>query len=498
MKKLFCLAVLFLSLSTFFHTAYAEPSALENAISQLWLSGPDEKIATILTRYANNSEKDFSEKAAFHLTCLKLMTGEQKNITEVLNDLEKSAKTANQKDLVRSLRSQLQPKEELMPEGMSKVITLDLKEVPAVDVLKLIARQTSLNIAIHRRIAGKIELHLEKVTAKQAIDSICKSYDMDYRVKDNIVSVFPRGMGEKLNNMEPIALPSGFKKKISLNFSNTDVRTIIQIMAKSSGENIIIHNRVRGKTSLTLTDVTIEQALNALCTAADLQYENNDNIFIVLPASSRKTTYIKKRIELSFLSPEAARKILLSAAGKSPEILIGTSENSVYLEGNPKDLEKYETLLLAQDKKGKTQKISVKIWKLESESKLSSKEFSELNESGKKEVAKLLSAPSLISLPGTECKIKVESENDENNDQKKDFFSYSFSCIFHETEVPDRIRLISNVKVYGVTFRNGQKNQIKQEFSPTLEIQRNKWAVLPLSEDKERIYLELQISNFVK
>lgn len=72
-------------------------------------------------------------------------------------------------------------------------------------------------------------------------------------------------------------------KRISLDFQDVDVRTILQILAKESGMNIVASDSVSGKITLSLKDVPWDQALDLVMQARDLDYRRNGNIINVAP-----------------------------------------------------------------------------------------------------------------------------------------------------------------------------------------------------------------------
>lgn len=70
--------------------------------------------------------------------------------------------------------------------------------------------------------------------------------------------------------------------RVTLDFSNTDVRQVLKLLALQTKSNIVTSNGVKGDPiSLSLHDVTTEQALNLVCTAANLRYTHQDGSYIV-------------------------------------------------------------------------------------------------------------------------------------------------------------------------------------------------------------------------
>ena len=82
-------------------------------------------------------------------------------------------------------------------------------------------------------------------------------------------------------------------KHLSLDFQDIEVRTVLQILAKESGINIVASDSVQGKMTLSLKDVPWDQALDLVLSARDLVMEKNGNIINILTNAESK----KRRLE---------------------------------------------------------------------------------------------------------------------------------------------------------------------------------------------------------
>lgn len=91
----------------------------------------------------------------------------------------------------------------------------------------------------------------------------------------------------KKQNIESNGLnnaPKVFKgRKISLDFQDVEVRTILQILAKESGINIVASDTVNGKMTLSLKDVPWDQALDLVMQARNLDMRQQGNIINIAP-----------------------------------------------------------------------------------------------------------------------------------------------------------------------------------------------------------------------
>ena len=131
------------------------------------------------------------------------------------------------------------------------------------------------------------------------------------------------------------SMPSGqapsATKLISLDFRDADVINLLRILAAESGRNIVAGDDVKGKVSVSLHNVTWEQALNTILEARGLQRLDRDGIiriisteqltkereaqFRVQEAQVKSETEIRtKRADAEFKEAEAAYKKLQSDA----------------------------------------------------------------------------------------------------------------------------------------------------------------------------------------
>jgi type IV pilus assembly protein PilQ len=140
-------------------------------------------------------------------------------------------------------------------------------------------------------------------------------------------------------------------KRVSLDFQDIDVRTILQILAKESGMNIVASDSVQGKMTISLKDVPWDQALNLVMESRNLDMRRNGNVINIAPRDelmSRDTNTLEQQkkiddlgpllsqtFQLKYRSVEDFKKILkLSEDGKSsdPEHSILSPRGSALLD----------------------------------------------------------------------------------------------------------------------------------------------------------------------
>ena len=88
----------------------------------------------------------------------------------------------------------------------------------------------------------------------------------------------------------------GFKgEKLSLNFQNVEVRSVLQVIADFTGLNIITSDTVGGSLTLRLKDIPWDQALEIIMQTKGLDMRKNGNVVLIAP---REELALKERQQL--------------------------------------------------------------------------------------------------------------------------------------------------------------------------------------------------------
>ncbi len=74
-------------------------------------------------------------------------------------------------------------------------------------------------------------------------------------------------------------------KKLSLNFQDIEVRSVLQLLADFTDKNIVVSDSVKGNITLRLKDVPWDQALDIVLESKGLAMRNNGNVIWVAPAA---------------------------------------------------------------------------------------------------------------------------------------------------------------------------------------------------------------------
>jgi type IV pilus assembly protein PilQ len=95
------------------------------------------------------------------------------------------------------------------PQGMDKLVSLDLRSTEATDALKYLALQGSLNISISKDVSGRVNLLLTDVPIRDVFDLILRSNQLAYDKQGNVYHVMTEDeyrtlYGKKFSDMRQV------------------------------------------------------------------------------------------------------------------------------------------------------------------------------------------------------------------------------------------------------------------------------------------------------
>ncbi len=95
-------------------------------------------------------------------------------------------------------------------------------------------------------------------------------------------------------------------ERLTLNFQDIDVRSVLQLLADTSGQNIVVSDSVSGNLTLRLQNVPWDQALDIVLRTKGLDKRRQDNVIIIGPTeelASREKAELAAHKEVQELSP---------------------------------------------------------------------------------------------------------------------------------------------------------------------------------------------------
>lgn len=132
------------------------------------------------------------------------------------------------------------------PPRYKRVISIDVVDTLLSEVIADIREQTGAEILVDPRVDRKITLTLRDLPWRDIVRVIARVYNLELKVKSKDKFVFYS------------------RPKTNIEFADANLRTALLMLAKKSGQNIIIAPEVQGKVSARLEQVSAADALRAL------------------------------------------------------------------------------------------------------------------------------------------------------------------------------------------------------------------------------------------
>jgi len=152
-------------------------------------------------------------------------------------------------------------------------------------------------------------------------------------------------------------------QRLTLNFQDIETRAVLQLLAETSGRNIVVSDTVSGNVTLRLRNVPWDQALDIVMTTKGLDMRENGNVIIVAPAdeiAARETADLEARQAILELEPLYSEFLQVNYAKASDlAALMGGSGNgnSLLSERGSVGIDDRTNTLLIQDTAERLQDI---------------------------------------------------------------------------------------------------------------------------------------------
>ncbi|HEX6259704.1 MAG TPA: type IV pilus secretin PilQ, partial [Woeseiaceae bacterium] len=152
-------------------------------------------------------------------------------------------------------------------------------------------------------------------------------------------------------------------QRLTLNFQDIETRAVLQLLAETSGRNIVVSDTVQGNVTLRLRNVPWDQALDIVMTTKGLDMRQNGNVIIVAPAeeiAARETADLEAKRAITELEPlysEFLQVNYAKAANLAALIASTEGQNSLLSERGTVSIDDRTNTLLVQDTAEKLQDI---------------------------------------------------------------------------------------------------------------------------------------------
>ena len=145
-------------------------------------------------------------------------------------------------------------------------------------------------------------------------------------------------------------------QRLTLNFQDIETRAVLQLLAETSGKNIVVSDTVQGNVTLRLRNVPWDQALDIVMTTKGLDMRHNGNVIMVAPATeiaARETADLEAQMAIAELEPTYSEFLQVNYA-KAGDLLAlitggGGTGNSMLSDRGSIAVDDRTNTLLVQD-----------------------------------------------------------------------------------------------------------------------------------------------------
>lgn len=142
-------------------------------------------------------------------------------------------------------------------------------------------------------------------------------------------------------------------ERLTLNFQDIETRAVLQLLAETSGENMVISDSVGGNVTLRLQNVPWDQALDVVMRTKGLDVRRDGNVMFIAPAgeiAARERELLSARQQTQQLSPLRTEYLQVNYA-KAADLanLIKSGKASLLSERGSVSIDERTNTLLLQD-----------------------------------------------------------------------------------------------------------------------------------------------------
>ena len=183
-----------------------------------------------------------------------------------------------------------------------KRISVNVRNKPLKELLQFIGGKAGVNILVDPEIKDRVSIRLIDVYWKNALKVITEQ------------------AGCVVEEISPNLYRVTKPPQVSMEFFGSDLREVLDFLAKQSGSNIIISAQVGGKVTLSLRNVHWRQALDTIVkTAGFVAVEEEGNIIRIVTKQSLRDQLETEVLLLKYVRPPAPYRAAISSKGSSTQ-----------------------------------------------------------------------------------------------------------------------------------------------------------------------------------
>ncbi len=128
---------------------------------------------------------------------LKIVVGEAASKSVAMPAADSLVVAEAPKAFVPPIRAPVQQRMQTLP-GLSKRISIDLRQIDILAVMKFLAEEGDLNIATGKNVGGRVRLFLKDVSIRDVLDIVALTYELAYVVQNGIIHLMTEADYQRL------------------------------------------------------------------------------------------------------------------------------------------------------------------------------------------------------------------------------------------------------------------------------------------------------------
>jgi len=141
-------------------------------------------------------------------------------------------------------------------------------------------------------------------------------------------------------------VPQAKEELVTLDYKDAELASVLRALSYSFGLNLVTPRDIKGKVTVCLKDVTIDEALKAILVPNGFTHTREDKLIYVTSGPGLEGIGVKTAfIHLRFLTPSEASMLLQKVISTKGDIRINEMTNSLVITDFPANIEKVKGVL---------------------------------------------------------------------------------------------------------------------------------------------------------
>ncbi len=151
---------------------------------------------------------------------------------------------------------------------------------------------------------------------------------------------------EEVNNQGQGADSSNDRQSVTLDYKDADLSSVLRALSYSYDLNLVVAKDIKGKVTVTLKDVTVDEALEAILSVNGYAVTKRGNLIYITPGPGVEgMDLITVPIRLSYLTAAEAQRLLGKVISSQGDIQINEATTSLVVTDFPANIEKIKDVL---------------------------------------------------------------------------------------------------------------------------------------------------------